>query len=293
MTHFIVTPTISRQHQYGWLAALVGAFALHGLIVWIVLWQPESPHQAPVAAAPLVFDISMVAAPVAPVTDLPVDPLQQQSSPPPQQQTQSEPPPEAQQAPQMAIAISDQADVVVQQANDTSPPTTERQQSRREHKPQTPAATETPEETPEPQEVAENTTGEATGEQQVAQSSAPLAVETHEAEQASALAVGALSEQQSDAEMDWQSELQAHLERRKRYPREAQIRRQQGVPWVRFSMDRDGKVLDVQLYRGSGYAALDREAVALLHRAEPLPKPPPHISDAQLNMAVPVQFYIQ
>ena len=71
------------------------------------------------------------------------------------------------------------------------------------------------------------------------------------------------------------------------------MRLQQGVPWVRFSMDRDGKVLDVQLYRASGHAALDREAVALLYRAEPLPKPPSHMSDAQLTMVVPVQFYIQ
>ena len=292
MSRFFSTPTISRQQQYGWLAALAGAFALHGLIVWMVLWQPESPNNVPVAAAPLVFDISMVAAPVAPVTDLPVDPLQQQSSPAPQQ-THSEPPPVAQQAPLTAIAVSDHAEVVVQQVNDTNQSSVPQQQSSHKYKPQTQVTTDTAEETPELQEAAENTLGEATGEQRVAQSSAPLAVETHEAEQASAPAVGALSEQQSDAEMDWQSELQAHLERRKRYPREAQMRLQQGVPWVRFSMDRDGKVLDVQLYRASGHAALDREAVALLHRAEPLPKPPSHMSDAQLTMVVPVQFYIQ
>jgi protein TonB len=90
----------------------------------------------------------------------------------------------------------------------------------------------------------------------------------------------------------WEGLLLAHLERRKRYPAEARAQRRQGVAYVRFSMDRQGRVLSAVLERGSGDAALDREAVALLGRAQPLPKPPPEITGDPISLSVPVEFFM-
>jgi len=90
----------------------------------------------------------------------------------------------------------------------------------------------------------------------------------------------------------WEGLLLAHLERRKRYPAEARAGRQEGVAHVRFTMDRDGRVLSARLERSSGRAALDHEAVALLRRAQPLPRPPPEVAGDPVSLVVPVEFFI-
>ncbi|MET4685220.1 protein TonB [Brevundimonas faecalis] len=91
----------------------------------------------------------------------------------------------------------------------------------------------------------------------------------------------------------WEGMLLAHLERRKRYPAEARAQRRQGVAYVRFAMTRDGRVLSAELERSSGYPALDREAVALLRRAQPLPKPPPEVPGDPVSLSVPVEFFMR
>lgn len=91
----------------------------------------------------------------------------------------------------------------------------------------------------------------------------------------------------------WEGLLLAHLEQRKRYPAEARARRLQGVAYVRFSMDRQGRVLSAELERSSGHPTLDREAVALLRRAQPLPKPPPEVTGAHISLSVPIEFFIR
>jgi protein TonB len=97
----------------------------------------------------------------------------------------------------------------------------------------------------------------------------------------------------SDGPDSWEGRVLAALNKRLRYPRAAQLRRQQGVPWVRFVMDREGKVLSVRLERSSGIADLDREAVALPKRAQPLPKPPADRPGSALELVVPVEFFLR
>lgn len=80
------------------------------------------------------------------------------------------------------------------------------------------------------------------------------------------------------------------LERFKRYPAFARFDRQQGIAYVRFVMNRDGRVLSARIERSSGYALLDEETLALVRRAEPLPKPPPEVAGDTLELVVPVEF---
>jgi periplasmic protein TonB len=99
--------------------------------------------------------------------------------------------------------------------------------------------------------------------------------------------------QSSDAKPSWQGQVLAALNRVKRYPREAAFRRQTGVPYIRFAMDREGRVLSATLERSSGVRALDAEALALPKRAQPLPKPPEEVAGARIELVVPVEFFMR
>ncbi|RJG56023.1 energy transducer TonB [Sphingobium terrigena] len=90
----------------------------------------------------------------------------------------------------------------------------------------------------------------------------------------------------------WEGRVLAALQKQRRYPRAAMARREQGVPYIRFVMDRDGKVLSVRLERSCGFPELDREAVALAKRASPLPKPPDDKPGDTLELMVPVEYFL-
>ena len=60
-------------------------------------------------------------------------------------------------------------------------------------------------------------------------------------------------------------------------PFDARSRRRSGMPQVSFSVDAQGRVSNVMLQVRSGTASLDREAVAVVSRAQPLPPPPPEM----------------
>jgi protein TonB len=91
----------------------------------------------------------------------------------------------------------------------------------------------------------------------------------------------------------WQRTVQQHLQSRKRYPRTAQTRRQEGIAVIRFVLDRHGTLLSAQLERSSGARILDEEAVDLVHRAQPLPPPPPEIANDRIEVTIPIEFMLK
>lgn len=99
--------------------------------------------------------------------------------------------------------------------------------------------------------------------------------------------------QVSNAKPTWEGAVLAALNKAKRYPRQAALRHQQGEPYIRFVMDREGRVLSSRLERSCGFRALDDEAVALPKRAAPLPKPPGDMPGDTIELVVPVQFFMR
>ena len=85
----------------------------------------------------------------------------------------------------------------------------------------------------------------------------------------------------------------SRLERYKRYPSVAREEHQEGVVYLRFMIDRAGRVLSAQIAKSSGVAALDDEVSELIQRAQPLPAPPPEVPVMQITLALPVQFAIR
>ena len=91
----------------------------------------------------------------------------------------------------------------------------------------------------------------------------------------------------------WQSLLAAHIEHFKRYPTEARSRGDQGTAKVAFTIDHEGHLLMSRIVQSSGSQALDSETLAMLARAQPMPRPPDQLSDAELTFVVPVRFNIK
>jgi periplasmic protein TonB len=92
------------------------------------------------------------------------------------------------------------------------------------------------------------------------------------------------------AKQTYLSLLSAHLERFKRYPYAARKRRQTGMTYLAFTMDRQGHVLAAHIARSSGHEMLDDEVMSMIRRAEPLPPPPPEVPD---NLVVPMNFTLK
>jgi len=91
----------------------------------------------------------------------------------------------------------------------------------------------------------------------------------------------------------WQSQLAAHVERFKRYPPAARSRGDEGTAKVAFTIDHEGRLLNSRIVQSSGSASLDNETLAMLARAQPMPRPPDQLSDAELTFVVPVRFNIR
>lgn len=99
-----------------------------------------------------------------------------------------------------------------------------------------------------------------------------------------------LSGAQGDA---YGARVRAHLEAHKIYPRGARRLRQTGVVTVRFVIDREGRVISSRIVSGSGVPALDEEAMAMLTRASPVPRPPAGVPGARIEMRTPVEFSLE
>lgn len=245
---------------------LVVVLAVHLLIILFALWTPSKlPVPDAQAIAPKILEVSLLtAAPPQPITELAPGPQQVEAA-----------------AAQKPIK------------------NTEKKQELITHKDAHTTISETVK-TPEPiaEEIPEEVEEEVLTEQKVpAQpapaTTAPTTLPAPPAETATATNMGANQQQMLDIKLNWQHQLQMHLERWKRYPRRAQMRNQEGMPWIKFSMDRSGKVLSVSLVQSSGVDSLDKEALALVKRAAPLPIPPPDIIEGdEITLTVPIEFFI-
>ena len=88
---------------------------------------------------------------------------------------------------------------------------------------------------------------------------------------------------------EFQRRLFARIETCRQYPATARRARLQGVVELIFAMDRNGIVLGVWIKQSSGYPVLDKEAIATVLRAQPLPAIPAELPDP-LNITLPIAF---
>ncbi len=101
------------------------------------------------------------------------------------------------------------------------------------------------------------------------------------------------TEQPSSVDPGYLAQLMASLERHKRYPDIARHRQEQGTVLVAFAIDRAGRVVSLDIRRGSGSVALDGAAEEMIREAEPLPAVPASYRGARLELVFPVTFDLQ
>lgn len=130
-----------------------------------------------------------------------------------------------------------------------------------------------------------------TAEANVAQTSAPPQVAADAATRYTAPQTTA--GERSRAEATWEGRLLGHLQKHRRYPRQAERLRQQGVVYVRFAVARDGAVSALTLGRSSGFALLDQETLDTVQRANPVPAPPAEVAGDPVQVMVPVSFFLR
>ena len=86
----------------------------------------------------------------------------------------------------------------------------------------------------------------------------------------------------------WRGQLSAYLNLHKRYP-EVKTTKETKVK-VGFELDRLGHVVSMRVIEGSGDAAYDEAALAMIRRSDPVPQPPAMEADDGLNFTLDVIF---
>lgn len=239
-----------------WAASSVAMMTLHaGALALTVWWQPQAEPLPPPPAA-MMIELAPLAAPPAPPSKM-APGVEQQAARPVEKVVEEQLKPEPVKKAEVALP-----------------------KPKPQPKPKPKPVVKTIEEAPPVEKVVE-------------QSTAPIASEAPAAAKMAAPVSGAASSAPSTAVPTWQGALRAHLERYKRYPSAAQARRQEGVAYVRFSLNRDGTVRWARLERSSGFSRLDDESLALMERAQPLPPPPPELPGAAIEIVVPIEFFLK
>ena len=99
---------------------------------------------------------------------------------------------------------------------------------------------------------------------------------------------GADSEGARAGRASWESELAAHIRRYATYA--ANSSRESGTVRVGVSIDRNGRLLSRRLAGSSGSPVLDSAAMAVIERAQPYPRFPPGMSQAQIALTIPLHL---
>jgi len=269
-----------------WIGALVTMLLLHagaalgGMMVWDGIEPPSPPPAA------ILLELAPVpAAPPAPQVTAPPEP-----TPPPEPQVDLT---------QLLLPIPE----LPLTPPDIPPPEVELPKPEPEKKKVEDAKPEKPKEKPKKDKVEKpkpKPKPEPDPEPEVVQKPAPQLAQQQAAiaapvKPSTAPAAPSAAEvaRTSAAKVTWQGMLEARLQQFQKYPRSAKRRNVEGIAWVRFRMDRDGKVLSYAIERTSDHEVLDEAALAMIERAQPLPALPPDIPGATIELIVPARFFIR
>ncbi|GLH76219.1 energy transducer TonB [Bradyrhizobium sp. SSBR45G] len=86
---------------------------------------------------------------------------------------------------------------------------------------------------------------------------------------------------------NWQRRLSLIVKKNQKYP---PGKTQGGSVRVSFKLNRRGNVISVDVTQSSGDPDYDREAVAMVRRSDPFPKPPAKAADDEIPLSVVVNF---
>jgi TonB family protein len=247
-----------------WMIAALCAVLLHAGGIAAAVYDTETDEADDALGAPAIEVGLEMMAPRNEVTDLPPGPDTEASTASPAVTEQK--------------AVEKESDLPKAKADETEDPDR--------------VVTENPSKKPE-EEVPEKAAVQQTASTESVASEAtamPSSETAQEAPRSVAPMIGT-GDSARRAKATWQKELVAHLDKHKKYPAERQQKTAEIT--VNFEIDRVGHVLSVSVVKGSGDAAFDEAAIAMVRRSDPLPQPPPLIADEGLSFTLPVIFRVK
>lgn len=282
-----------------WLSSTLLVTLVYAAPLGWWLWRAPPPALDSAPAAAMVVELAPLATSPAPATELPPGPESQASqaarAAPPETRPEPQPEPKPEPAPSPAPAPTSPTEPEVA-LPEAEPQRRQKEPQPERRKPQPEQQAPQPDPTPEPpptEQATESPSPEkASSDSAAATASAPPDA-ARQSERAAAPRQGV---QRPRADLNqvpsWRDTLLRRLNEAKRYPSRARRLRQEGVGYLRFEMDMEGRVLASGIARSSGYPLLDEETLALLRRAAPLPRPPKELAGQRLEFVVPVEFFL-
>ena len=88
---------------------------------------------------------------------------------------------------------------------------------------------------------------------------------------------------------NWGRRISAYFELHKRYPKDRDKSKAATVK-VSIVLNRRGNVVSANVVESSGDSAFDEAALSIIHRSDPVPLPPPGLTDDQFNFSLSVNF---
>lgn len=98
------------------------------------------------------------------------------------------------------------------------------------------------------------------------------------------------NEEPIDPIIHWQQQLRKSIERNKHYPKNAIKERLEGVVTIKFKVNTDGIISNIEILQSSGYASLDEAAK---NAVEQVVRTEPHPSGENINISIPIRFAIR
>ncbi len=86
----------------------------------------------------------------------------------------------------------------------------------------------------------------------------------------------------------WARQISAYFELHKRYPKVSKIK--EARVKVALVLNRLGHVISLEVAESSGDAAFDEEALAMIRRSDPVPRPPASLTDDSFSYSLDVNF---
>lgn len=286
------------------ITAIFAALLIH-VVVFTVIWtgvsQPEPAAEPGIAGVMVLVAASAAGASAdasPPVNnDTPVPPDQEPvPSPDAETTTRHDSPkmPEAREIPAVRAAESavvETRPVIQAQTPPITPPVRRKNVPLPKRKPYVPEKKVTiPQQEPAPTIPANKPLNPAKSDERKLVASTPLSGERGEAKQSQVATTGG---GRVSAYGDYLSVVRSWLQEHKRYPRPARLRMMRGEASVGFVLDRSGRVVSYALEKSSGHKILDREVMAMVHRASPMPPFPPDLPRNRMRFIVPVNFNLR
>lgn len=247
--------------------------------------QPQAPPRTETLKP--VMSESDRAVTVAAVQPEIVEPSEPEPLPEPEVLQAQEPPPEPEQAPLPEPEEATEPEQVAQAEPEPVTPEPQPEPELVKPRPEPPLEPPPPQEVPAQEEPVQVAPQPAPTERVAAIDEMPMAGATSPSQSSDSDTVGAGG---TAPDASYLMSIRALLEEHKTYPPMAQRRGMEGEVQLWFAIDRNGRVLDYRIQRGSGHEMLDEEVERLIQQIAAFPPVPADVDTERLELIVPVSF---